>query len=96
MESSSSYETFSTKLPRKRAREGEGIPASLLATTKTRLSTKGTKRRGSDEEEFMMEGVISPKPPFHSAVQRGPLDDVGSVSSCKFSRPGRLNLVVVL
>jgi hypothetical protein len=77
----------------KRAREREGIPASLPTTTKARLSTKGTKRRCLDQEEFMMEGVIPPKTPFNSAVQRGPLDDVGSISSCKLSRP---NLVVVL
>ncbi len=93
MESSTSYETLSMKLPdgkRKRTREREGIPASLLTTTKARLFTN------SDQEGFMMEGVISPKTAFDSAVQRGPLDGVGSISSCKLSRPGRLNLVVVL
>jgi hypothetical protein len=87
MESSSSYETFSTKLPdgkRKRTRERESIRVSVLA--KARLSTKGPNRRSSDQEEPMIEEVISPETPLNSAIQCGPLDDVGSISSCKSSR----------
>jgi hypothetical protein len=84
---SSSYETFSTKLPdgkRKRTRERESIRVSVLA--KARLSTKGTNRRSSDQGESMIEDVISPEPPLNSAIQCGLLDDVGSISSCKLSR----------
>jgi hypothetical protein len=84
---SSSYKTFSTKLPdgkRKRTRERESIRISVLA--KARLSTKGINRRSSDQEESIIEDVISPELPLNSAIQYRLLDDIGSISSYKLSR----------
>ncbi|KAH8674386.1 hypothetical protein BGZ60DRAFT_429398 [Tricladium varicosporioides] len=84
IESSSGYETFSTKLPggkRKRARERASILPSSLRTTKVRPSTKYTKRHNLDQEESTIGDSILPKTPFNSVAQRGPLDDVGSISS---------------